>query len=114
MAAIDVLLVGSVEDSGAIRSEADVFYLEVTGSEQQRCTTRSRHGIEMRPAVTLPREDKTIVGCPQQEMVSVDLAEGAASALVGLPYEVALSGGCVRNADGPGAGCAVVGRWRLR
>ena len=33
VAAVDVLLVGGVEDGGAIGREADVFYLEVAGSE---------------------------------------------------------------------------------
>ena len=67
----------------------------------------------MRPAVGLPGKDEAVVGCPEEEVVAVNLAEGAASALAGLPYRVALAGGCFGDVDGPGAGGAVVGRWRL-
>src|SRR5260370_41673612 len=81
VATVDVLLVRCVEEILMIGGEADVFYLEVAGSQQERFAACSRHGAEMRPTVGLPGKGEAIVLRPA-ETRSVDAAEGAAPALL--------------------------------
>ena len=64
------------------------------------------NGVEMRPAVALPREDQAVAG-PQQLVFGGDFAEHAAGAFARAP-EFAPGAGFGRgNADGPGLARAV-------
>src|SRR4029079_16169066 len=64
-------------------------------------TSRDCDGIEMQPAVLLPRKHQTIAIGPQDLRTCFDAAKRAAGTFVCMPSLAAGSGGCVGNPDGP-------------
>src|SRR5207248_107575 len=63
-----------------------------------------RDGVEVGPAVGLPRKDDAVVGAPEELIGRLDAAEGTADSRAGLPHLPALAVGDRGDADGPGLG----------
>src|SRR5262245_54462156 len=102
MPALDVVLIGAVEDCLAVGGEADLLDLEGSGRERDGCPAGRRNRIEVRPAVLLPGKDDAIAVGPEELIRRDDLAERAAATRVRAKGGARPSARDLRHADRPG------------
>src|ERR1035437_8710028 len=106
MAAVEVVLVRGVDNFAAVLRVGDVLHFELAGRKQDRGATlrydgvEVRHtlggdGVEVRPAVALPREDDAVAGGPGQLAIGQHRAKTTAPSRRGHPD---LAPGAVRDA----------------
>ena len=107
MAPVDVALVGVEDDPFPVRRQGDVFDLEVSGCQQDGRAAGGRNGVEMRPAVPLPRENEAVAVGPGELPVGHDIAEDAAAAALGAKDLARRARRGVGDADRPGLALAV-------
>src|SRR5580765_2339969 len=113
MAAIDIVLIGGVEHRAPVACKLHVLDLEVPGSKKRRLAPITADGVEMQPAVRLPREDQKTI-CTPKQFFAMSLAKSAATSFSRCPDRVALTGRSISHMDRPGDRCPAVVRRAFR
>src|SRR5690242_17869977 len=102
MPAVDIALVGRVDDLARRTRQVYVLHFEVPRSEQLRLATGGRDRVQVRPTVAFPGENNPVALGPQQLVAGGDRPEDAAASGTRPPDLASLPGRSVGDANRPG------------